>query len=435
MQHGHWRRWAAGLVAVSAAVMVLLSGCGKQTAAQSTKKVQIEFWYGLGSDAGKEMESIISDFNKSQNQVTVKGVQQPDYDTTWQKVQAGLAAKKAPAVFLTDPGVVQNYGGSKGVLRDLTADVQAKSFNASDLLPVFTKDNKVDGHYYGVPAYGTTQIIYYNKKVLEKAGVSAKSAYATWENVAEAAATIKQKAGTQNGHMIMWGPDNLEDMALSNGGSYLSKDGKKVAIDSQAWISAWEFARKQIWDTKNMAIISGGQGWAYWYKTIDAVMHSQAGSYTGSSGDKANLDFSYIDAAEQPGMNGHEAKPEAGALSMALPKTDTDAQAQAAFKWISYFLSKKVQGQWSMKVGYVPVRQSTNNDPDYKKYVSTHPYQNVAFEQAKHASPEFIDPTKGKITDILKNAADQVELQNKPAATVLKAAAKQAQAALDAVQK
>jgi len=43
----------------------------------------------------------------------------------------------------------------------------------------------------------------------------------------------------------------------------------------------------------------------------------------------------------------------------------------------------------------------------------------------------FTDPTKGKIIDALRVAADQVEIQNIPAATALKQAARTAQRALD----
>lgn len=417
--------------------LTLLAGCANNSSnsADSGKKVQIEFWYGLGSDAGKQMQQMITEFNKSQNKVVVKGVQQVDYDTIWQKVQAGLASHQAPAVFLTNSNVIQGFGGSKGVLRDLTPMVKDSSFNNSDFLPVFTKNDVINGDTYGVPAYGTTQIMYYNEKVYKKAGVDPKNAFSSWENLAAASKGLKSKGGAQNGHMIMWGPDNLVDMALSNGGKFLTDDGKKVDINSKAWIQSWDFARKQIFETKNMGTITGGQGWTYWYKTIDTVMHNQSSSYTGSSGDRANLDFSYINALPQPGMNGHAAKPMVQALNMAIPKTATDAQAKAAFQWIKFFTNKEQQATWSEKIGYVPVRKSVSDDAAYKKFIDANPYANIAFEQSENASPEFIDPTGGKILAALKKAADEIEIQNVPAKTALNEAEKVAQAALNQVSK
>jgi multiple sugar transport system substrate-binding protein len=47
------------------------------------------------------------------------------------------------------------------------------------------------------------------------------------------------------------------------------------------------------------------------------------------------------------------------------------------------------------------------------------------------ASPEFIDPTDGKIDDALAKAADKVEIEGVPANQALNEAQKEAQAALD----
>lgn len=93
---------------VLAGALLLSAGCSPAAKEESSAgasgdgPVEIEFWYGLGSVAGETMEGIIADFNASQDKVKVTGVQQPSYDETFQKVQAALASKKAPAVFISD---------------------------------------------------------------------------------------------------------------------------------------------------------------------------------------------------------------------------------------------------------------------------------------------------------------------------------------------
>ncbi|WP_019155673.1 ABC transporter substrate-binding protein [Robertmurraya massiliosenegalensis] len=403
--------------------------------ANHEEAVEIEFWYGLGSVAGETMESIIADFNASQDEVVVKGIQQADYSETWQKVQAAIAAKNAPAVFIADVGIANAYGGEEGILQSLDEYMDAADFNKEDLLPVFTEPNIVDGKTYALPAYGTTQIMYFNKNVFEAAGVNPDDAFASWEKLAESSKVIQENSDAEFGHMIMWGSGNLVDLALSNGGQMVSNDGKEVVINSPEWVEAWEFARKNIHEEKTMGLISGGQGWEYWYKTIDQVMNGNAGGYTGSSGDRGDLDFSFIDAREQPGLSGNIGKPMAGALSMLIPKGKEQAEKDAAFKWMQYFTSPEVQAQWSMKIGYIPVRESTMEVAEYKKHVEENPYAGIPYKQALHASPSFIDPTGGKITDALTIAADKVELQNVPAKEALDEAQEVAQDALDEVNK
>ena len=92
----------------------------------------------------------------------------------------------------------------------------------------------------------------------------------------------------------MWGTKNMMDAVFSKGGTVLSEDGKTVTIDSPEWIDTWDLFRKWIHEDKTMRIHSGGQGWEYWYKTIDDVMKGQAAGYTGSSGDQGDLDFTQL---------------------------------------------------------------------------------------------------------------------------------------------
>lgn len=417
--------------------LLVLVGCGTEQegnqASSSNGPVEIDFWYGLGSIAGQTMENIIKDFNESQDKYIVTGVQQADYDTTWQAVQAGLAAGEAPAVFLNTSTIIQNYGGAEGILTDLSDLYDSDEFAGDELLEVFKNPAMVEGKPYAVPAYGTTQVIYYNKQILEEAGLDPDEVYSTWENIADASRVMIDKAGTNKGHMLMYGPDNLVDLALSNNGLILSEDGTEVLINSPEWVEAWDFARNHIHDTGNMGINSSGQGWEYWYATIDTVMTGNSGSYTGSSGDRGDLDFSFIDAAPQPGLNGNDAAPTAGAHYMIVPEMISDAEKEAAKAWINYFASQEVQANWSMTIGYVPIRSSVEKVEEYTTFISENPYANVAFEQALIATPAFTDPTNGQIIDALEIAADKVELQNVPAQEALDEAQAIAQAALNEV--
>jgi multiple sugar transport system substrate-binding protein len=285
--------------------------------------------------------------------------------------------------------------------------------------------------------YGTTQIMYYRKDFLEAAQVKVED-LKTWEDVYAAAAKLKKTKGKDvsvYGFEPMWGAGNLTDMALSKGGKIISDDKKKVTIDSSEWVDSWESVRKAIFDDKTMRIHSGGQGWEYWYATIDDVMKDRAAGYLGSSGDQGDLDFTKIVAATQPGWQGHAAAPAAGAQTISIPAiTDKDKQ-EAAFKWMKYFTSAEVNADWSIKTGYIAVRMTSTKVQAYQDYSKDHPQSLIPITQAKTASSVFVDPTGGKINDALKKAADKVEIQNIPAATALKDAQVEAQAALDQVSK
>ena len=97
-----------------------------------------------------------------------------------------------------------------------------------------------------------------------------------------------------------------------------------------------------------MKINSGGQGWEYWYKTIDDVLQGKAGGYTGSSGDQADLDFSIVGAMEQPGWGSNPSAPTAGALQLVMLEGSTDEEKQGVYEFMKFFSNPENQGKWSM---------------------------------------------------------------------------------------
>lgn len=396
-------------------------------------KVEVEFWYGLGSEADKKMKELISDFNDAHDDIEVVAVPQADYDETYEKLQAAIASDTAPGVFIAELNPLTDLA-QKEALEPLDAYIENDDiYDEDDFLAALLEPGEIDGSLYAIPGYGTTQVMYYRKDIYEDAGIDPEEAYATWENLAEASKELKDSGDVDYGHLPMWNHDNLIDLVLSNGGSILNEDETEVLIDSPEWIEAWEFIRKQVHEEETMKINSGGQGWEYWYKTIDQVMNGSAAGYTGSSGDKGDLDFDIMDSLPQPGLNGNEGKPRVNGLYMAIPKGISEEEKDAAYEWISYFSSSEVNADWSKTIGYVPVRESTTEEEVYAEFVAENPYANVPYEQALTANPEFLDPTGGKILDALSIAADKVEIENIPAEEALKKAQEDAQKALDDV--
>jgi multiple sugar transport system substrate-binding protein len=437
---------SAGLVLSLVMAGSLLAGCNSQSAqgnqtdkkpeTAAAKPVEIEFWYGLGGKLGDTVKQYIEDFNNSQKEVKVIGVAQGNYTETFQKLQASIASGQAPAAVLLNNDSLNSLA-SKNVLAPLdTYIAKDKEFKPEDYIKAFYQQGTINGKQYALPLYGTTQVMYYRKDIFEKAGVS-PDALNTWESLSEAAAKLTQKNGSEvqvYAWEPMWGKGNLIDAALSRGGKYLSEDGKTVLIDSPEWVETWEFFRKAIHVDKTMRIHHGGQGWEYWYKTIDDVMQGRSAGYTGSSGDQGDLDFSKIAAHPQPGWKGSAAKPHAEALMAGVPASVSPDKQEAAFKWMKYFTSSQKTAEWSMKTGYIAVRKSARDVQEFKNFAEKNPQVLVPLKQAETATSSFVDPTGGKISDALKKAADRVEIEGVPAADALRQAKEEAQKALDKVK-
>ncbi len=443
------RSWRKGIPALLIALPLALTACASnggsgggatQSAQGGTAEnakggdaapVTIEFWYGLGGNLGEKMQTLIDKFNASQSEVIVKPIVQASYPETEKKLQAAIAAGDVPAAVLASNHDWARKGYYKALDEFIAND---PSFNPDDVIPTFLEQGKVDGKQYFLPMYGTTQVMYYRKDALEKHGYKPED-LGTWEALAEAASKMAVKEGDQTtfyGWEPMWDAANMIDASLGKGGKFLNEDGKTVAIDSPEWVETWELFRKWLHDDRIMRIHYGGQGWEYWYKTIDDVMQGRAAGYTGSSGDQGDLDFAIVGAMEQPGWEGiGPGKPVASAIMAGIPAKASPEQQQAAYKWFSFFMEAENSAFWSINTGYIAIRESVLEEPEFVSYSETHPQIMVPLKQATHASAPFTDPTGGKIYDALKIAADRVQIENVPAAEALKEAKASAQRELD----
>lgn len=415
----------------------LIGGCGKSADSETTKtsdgKVQIDFWYSGGKTAVNVLQGIVDDFNESQDKYEIKTTTQADYTETYEKLQAGIAGKNAPDMALLDVDKSKNLS-EKNLVSDLSEFVEEDSeFDKEDYLSVFFEQGiDEDGKMFAMPAYGTTQVMYYNKAAFKEAGIDPAS-IKTWQDLEAAAKKMTKEDGSFVGWEPMWGSANMIDAALSNGASLLSEDGKTAMINSEEWVEVWESFRKWIHDDKIMKVNSGGQGWEYWYTTIDDVLQNKAGGYTGSSGDQADLDFDLVGAIEQPGFNDNPSAPTADALQYVMLEGSNDEEKAGVYEFMKYFTTPEKQAEWSMATGYVAVRNSTQEVETFKTYTDENPHALVPLQQASHGTPALSDPTGGKIFDALTIAADKVELENVPAKEALDEAQKTAQEALNAM--
>lgn len=431
-----------GILMTTAMLTTSFTGCGTDNIAsginQTQKdedmkgKTEVDFWYSGGKTAVKVVQDIVDDYNMSQDTYFVKTVTQADYSETYEKLQAAIAGNVAPDVVLLESDSARGLS-DKNLVVDLSEKMKKDNdFNEDDYVSTFFEQGKADNDkIFGIPAYGTTQVLYYNKNAFNKAGIDPNN-IKTWQDLAQAASKIKNDGEYTYGWEPMWGADNLIDASLSNGGTIFSDDGKKVTINSKEWVEVWSNFEKWIHDDKTMAIHSGGQGWEYWYKTIDDVIQNKAGGYTGSSGDQADLDFSIVGAIEQPSWkDGTESKPVARALMLSVLTKSSEEKQAGAYDFMKYFTNVKSQAKWSMSTGYVPVNNGVLDDDDYMKYTQENPQALVPYTQAEHGSIYPYDPTNGAVKDALRIAADKVEIDGSSAKDALDEAQKTAQKALD----
>ena len=196
---------------------------------KSVKKnepLEIEFWYGLEGTSGKAVEDIVDSFNESQNRFFVRAVQQGNFTETARALHAAIISNTEPAcLILSHEHSTSLY--LRGGLTPLNGLISSTpDFNIDDIYPIFLKSvSEKDGVYYGIPAMGSTQVLFYRKDLFREAGLTVKHLQ-SWEGLLVAAEKLtKRDAGTT----LVYGLEPLLsgrfliDASVGNGGKYFLK--------------------------------------------------------------------------------------------------------------------------------------------------------------------------------------------------------------------
>jgi len=240
------------------AVLVSLVGCGGQKPAPTgntagdAKQVTIKIATHWGQDYSvEELMPYIEEYQKLHSNVKIEYEAVPFGDYL-KKVQVSHLSGEAPDIY----HVYSLWGvqlSRSGVIAEAPQNVQ--DFVNKEYVPASIAGASFDGKLWGIPTEIDNYQLYYNKKLL--AAANFKEPPKTWEELyTQAKAMTRRNAdGTIDvaGISFMKGWESAYThpfvaLLRTNGGEFLSADGKKAAFNSQAGVEALEFEAKLFKD-------------------------------------------------------------------------------------------------------------------------------------------------------------------------------------------
>lgn len=177
-------------------VTSLLTGCKNGSSSKTTNEnsngvveLQWMFWDDLTATEdliSKGYAEVIERFNeqyKDKYHVTAITTNLEEYDT---KLNALIAAKKSPDVFICNPGPNLTQYVEAGVAADLTEILNNKE---KDWYGNFTEGiferMTYDGKIYAVPTNFAASLVFYNTEMFEAAGVEVPTNFTEWIDVCQ----------------------------------------------------------------------------------------------------------------------------------------------------------------------------------------------------------------------------------------------------------
>lgn len=233
-------------------LMVLSISCGSNT---SNNKTKIRFATWDNAETLTFQQEIVDEFNKKQDKIEVSIEAYGDnYDT---KITASMGSGDAPDVMY-----MWNYPKySKGLLQlDELIEKEGSEY-ISDFYEALWNYNSFEGKKYGIPVGYTTRVLYYNKDLFDKAGISYPNENWTWSDVYDASRKLTDKSKKIYGIAFPVKPDpyDYEMFSWSNGSSFVNKNGEyKNIINNSKNVEVYETIQNLI--KENIAISTEDYG-------------------------------------------------------------------------------------------------------------------------------------------------------------------------------
>jgi multiple sugar transport system substrate-binding protein len=353
------------LLPAAIASALILAGCGGSGSGDSdsaapvtdiTSNVEITFWHGMTGEQGKTLTTLTDEFMKANPKIKVNLQNQSSYADLQQKLTSTLQSpKNLPTITQAYPSwLTQAFGDDQVV--DLNPYINSKDSKlafdgwTSDVLPGLRDGVTFDGKTLGMPFNKSTEVLWYNKTMLDSLGIKPPTSY---DELAAASKQIQKAKGIPG-----IGFDSLSNFYIT----YLKNEGKtfdkNLDVTGPESTKAFEYYGSGINDG-SFRIAGTDKYMSGPFGSQKAAMYigSNAGETFVKQGAAGKFEYS---AAPYPAKYALQQGTDIYMFTSASPE-----QRTAAYLYEKFLTTKDSQVTWALGTGYMPIRKSAIADPKY----------------------------------------------------------------------
>jgi sn-glycerol 3-phosphate transport system substrate-binding protein len=366
-----------------------LPACPLAALRDAKKPVNITYWHALVRANEDEIKKLTTQFNAQQHDVHVTLSASASYTDNFTRFKAGLSTGALPDLMQGEDASLQAMIDSQAVLPAASC-LQADGATASDLIPRVVAYYSVNDVLYPMPFNDSNPVLYYNKKVFQRAGLDPNKPPSTFAEVKADARKIVQSGAAQFGIALKTDSWPIEHWLAKAGDAFVNNDNgrkaraTKVTFDDATGVSVFSWFDDMV--KSKLALSTGTNDYNHYLAvgngqaamTIDTSAALGTISQLFASGQYKNVQLGVGPMPGPTSPNGSVLV--GGAANYIVNKSAPEKQA-AAYEFAKFLAQPDTQSKWAAATGYVPVSKSAANMSPLAEQYARQPEYKVAYDQ------------------------------------------------------
>ena len=420
-----------------AALTVTCSSDGNRT----DGRITVTFWHSFVSTTRPALAELLKKFENENPDIRIREQYIPTGDALIQKLVAAIQSQSAPDVAWIHADFMDKLVQADAIydMHEFIDGPNGLSSEAlADIFPELLKNASWRGKLYALPMEATALGLFYNKDLFRQAGLDPNHPPQTWDELRDYAHELTS--------------DRDGDGAMEHFGFYIP--GLPASGALSIWMTLqwtpylWQAGGVEINPEQTQVLFNSAAGvqaltlWKNLYEELNIRNFSMTHDLAFASGTTAMIMDGPWDLPRFREINKFEwavaplpAGPARQVTYLAgehLAIFKQSPRADAAWRFVKWVIQPENQALFSMKSGYLPVRQSTLEMPEYQAYLATDPALKSFVDQMAMAETRRpMDFYRVEINQYLAEAIEKATVGGMDPRTVLDEAATKANALLN----
>ena len=382
------------IAGTSSAVFAAENTTAEMADASDVDGTTISFWHSMGGVNGEALDTLVKQFNEENEYgITVDAQYQGEYDDSLNKLKsAQIGNMGADLVQVYEIGT--RFMIDSGWIVPMQEMIDGDGYDLSQIEPNLAAYYTIDNELYSMPFNSSTPILYYNKDMFEKAGIT--EVPDSLEGIGEIGQQLLDNGGAGEAMSMGiygWFFEQLiskQGLEYANNGNGRKEAATAVAFDENGAAKNILTVWKDLND-KGFAPIVGKGGDA-------GLADFSAGKSAITLGSTASLKqilqdvngkfevgtayFPKVSSSDEGGVS------IGGASRWALDNQDPK-KLRATWEFIKFLISPESQAYWNAQTGYFPVTVAAQEEETFKQNVAEYPQFQTAIDQLHDSAPEY----------------------------------------------